>query len=136
MTPKVKKLAIMLYGALALLILVFIFGAYWSGKQNVELIDTGIHTTATVTDMSSSKASRKNSPVYTVSVNYFSNTTLKEPAPASNLTPQAQTPEELKEQAFKTLDKNGASISASLGNYQKASIAVGVDFYQSLNIGL
>jgi hypothetical protein len=43
MTPKVKKLAIMLYGALALLILVFIFGAYWSGKQNVELIDTSIH---------------------------------------------------------------------------------------------
>lgn len=135
MTPKAKKLAIIVYGALALLILVFVFGAYWSGKQNAELIDTGIRTTATITDMRSSKASRKSSPVYTVSVNYFSDTTRKEPTPASNPTSKAQTPEELKEQAFKTLNKNSTSISAGLGDYQTASVAVGVDVYQSLNIG-
>jgi hypothetical protein len=135
MTPKVKKLTIMVYGALALLILVFVVGAWWSGKQNAELIDTGIRTTATITDMRSSKASRKSSPVYTVSVNYFSDTTRKEPAPARNPTPKAQTPEELKEQAFKTLNQNSASIAAGLGDYQSASVAVGVDVYQSLNIG-
>ncbi|TAE26136.1 MAG: hypothetical protein EAZ92_11175 [Candidatus Kapaibacterium sp.] len=135
MTPKVKKLAIMVYGALALLIVIFAVGAYWSGKQNAELIDTGIHTTATVTDMSSSKASKRSSPVYTISVNYFSDTTRKEPTPASNSAPKAQTPEELKAQAFKTLEKNSASISAGLGDYQKASVAVSVHVYQSLNIG-
>ena len=125
----------MVYGALALLIVVFVVGAWWSGKQNAELIDTGIHTTATITDLRSSKASRKSSPVYTVSVNYFSDTTRKELTPASNPTRKAQTPEELKEKAFKTLDKNSGSISAGLGDYQTASVAVGVDFYQSLNIG-
>lgn len=135
MTPKAKKLAIMVYGALALLILVIVIGMIWSRNQDAELIKTGIHTTATVTDLRNSKASRKSSPNYYVSVNFFSDTTRKESTPVNNPTPKTQTPEELKEQAFKTLDKNSASISAGLGDYQTASVAVSVNVYQSLNIG-
>lgn len=135
MTPKAKKLAIIVYGALALLIVVFVIGAFWSGKQNAELIENGIHTTATITDMHYSKVSRKSSPNYFVSVNFFADTTRKESRSESNPAPKAQTPVELKEQAFKTLEKNTASISAGLGDYQKASVAVSVNVYQSLNIG-
>jgi hypothetical protein len=135
MTPKVKKLTFIVYGALALLILVFVVGAWWSGKQNAELIDTGIHTTATITDLRVSKTSRKSSGNYYVSVNFFADTTRKESAPASNITSKAQTPQELKEQALKSLSQNSASIAAGLGQYQSASAEVGVTFYQSHSIG-
>lgn len=135
MTPKVKKLTFIVYGALALLILVFVFGAYWSRNQDTELIKTGIHTTATITDLRSSKASKKSTPNYYVSVNFFSDTTRKKLVPASNPDRKAQTPQELKEQALKTLGQNSANLAAGLGDYQTASVAVSVDVYQSLTIG-
>jgi hypothetical protein len=135
MTPKAKKLAFMVYGALALLIVVFVVGAWWSGRQNAELIDTGIHTTATITDLRSSKASRKSSPNYYVSVNFFTDTTRKEAPPTSKTEQKAQTPQELKEQALKSLAQNSANLATGLGQYQSSSAEVSVTFYQSHNIG-
>lgn len=138
MNPKTKKLAIIVYGALALLVVVFAVGAYWSGIQRGELIENGIRTTATVTDMHYSKTSRKSTPNFYVSVNFFADTTRNKPRSESNTTAseqKAKTPQELKEQAFKTLNQNSASIVAGLGDYETASAEVGGDFYRSLSIG-
>lgn len=135
MDAKAKKLAKIVYGALALLILVFVVGVWWSGKQNAELIDTGIHTTATITDLRSSKASRKSSPNYYVTVNFFTDTTRNKPALTSKTEQKAQTPQELKEQALKSIRENSESIAAGLGQYQSASAEVNVTFYQSHTIG-
>lgn len=132
MEPKTKKLAILIYGALALLVIIFGLSAWWSSKQNAELADTGIRTIATITDMRESKTSRKAQSHYYVTVSYFADTSRKEPQTAStSSTPK--TPQELKEEALKTI--SGIQKNLTIGDYQTANVEVRGELYVSLTIG-